>query len=159
MSTTIVAPEETHESKVLYNQAMEMVNRRNFQTAIGLLEEALQIAPNNAAYLSHYGLCVAMDRNDFDAARKLCERAIEINTRDPINRVNLARVYRLEGLNGQAHDTLLDAWKQDKSHPAAATELSRMGIRRPPVLGFLPRGHWINIRLGRLRTRLSRVSI
>ncbi len=156
---TVLAPEETHESKVLYNQAMEMINRRNFEAAINLLEEALQIAPNNSAYLSHYGLCVAMDRKDFDAARKLCERAIKINEKDPVNRVNLAKVYRLEGLNSHAHNTLLEAWKQDKSHPAAATELSRMGIRRPPVVGFLPRGHWINVRLGRFRTKLARVSI
>lgn len=148
--------EETHESKVLFSQALEMLSRNNVQNAILHLEEALHIAPDNPAYLSHYGLCVALDRADFDTGRRVCERAIRMDPRDPVNRVNLGKVYRMEGHAKRAHETFLKAWKQDKTHPAAATELSRMGIRRPPVLSFLSRSHWLNVRLGRLRARLDR---
>ncbi|GAB4256503.1 MAG: hypothetical protein Kow0092_02570 [Deferrisomatales bacterium] len=40
------------------------------------------------------------------------------------------------------------------NHPALHHHLREMGIRRPPVLGFLPRGHPANRLLGRLRYRL-----
>ena len=153
---TVLAQEETHESQVLFNRALELINRNNFDTAMVHLEEALQIAPNNATYLSHYGLCVAVDREDFEAARKLCQRAIKMSSVDPVNRVNLGRVLRLEGDNRLAYESFIKAWKQDKSHPAAASELSRMGIRRPPVLTFLARDHWLNVRLGRLRANVER---
>lgn len=157
METPIAAfVDETHESKVLFNQALEMLSRSHVRGAIKHLEEALQISPNNAAYLSHYGLCVAMDREDYDAALKLCERALKIDPKDVVSRVNLGKVYRLRGDNGAAYDEFLRAWRDDKSHPAPASELSRMGIRRPPVLRFLPRSHWLNVKLGRLRARLNR---
>jgi len=147
---------ETHESKVLYSQALEMLSRSHVRGAIKHLEEALQISPNNPGYLSHYGLCIAMEREDYDAALKLCERALKIDPRDVVSRVNLGKVYRLQGDKGAAYDEFLRAWRTDKSHPAPASELSRMGIRRPPVLSFLGRSHWLNVKLGRLRAHLSR---
>ena len=55
-----------------------------------------------------------------------------------------------------AHDAFLSGWNADRKHPAPAAELTRMGVRRPPVLSFLPRSHWLNVRLGRLRARLVR---
>lgn len=147
---------ETHESKVLYNRALEHISRSRTREAMRNLEEALQIAPRNAAYLSQYALCVAIEEEDFDAAKKLCERAIRIDGRDPLHRVNLGRIYRLEGRNGDAYREFLQAWEEDRFHPAPATELTRMGIRRPPVLPFLSRSHWLNVRLGRLRAHVVR---
>ncbi|MDH3197309.1 MAG: tetratricopeptide repeat protein [Candidatus Krumholzibacteria bacterium] len=153
---TAASLSETHESKVLYNQALEMLSRSHIRGAIKHLEEALQISPNNATYLSHYGLCVAIDREDYDAAVKLCERALKIDPKDVVSRVNLGKVYRMQGDNTAAYDEFLRAWKADKSHPAPASELSRMGIRRPPIVPFLSRSHWLNVKLGRLRARLNR---
>jgi tetratricopeptide (TPR) repeat protein len=149
-------PEGTHESNVLYNRALEMVNRNRVSAARKDLELALQICPRHPAYLSLYGLCIAIQSEDYEAASKLCERAIKMNPKDPLARVNLGRVLRLQGNNSGAHDEFIAAWKIDRSHPAPASELSRMGIRRPPVLRFLPRSHWANVRLGRLRARLTR---
>ncbi len=146
----------THESQVLFNRALEMMSRNNIAGAIRHLEEALQIAPDNAAYLSHYGLCLAMERHEYDTARELCWRAVRMAPSDPLPRVNLGRIHRLEGHNRAAYESFLQAWRLDRSHPAPAAELSRMGIRRPPVLRFLPRSHWLNVQLGRLRARLSR---
>lgn len=155
MSTTFAAS-DTHESEVLYNQAMELFSRNRVAAAMKRFEEALQISPNNAVYMSHYGVCVAIEKKDFESACKLCERAVKMDPANPITRVNLGKVLRLHGDNEQAHKTFLQAWKTDKTHPAAAAELSRMGIRRPPVLSFLPRGHWLNRRLGILRAKIER---
>jgi tetratricopeptide (TPR) repeat protein len=146
---------ETHESKVLYNQALEFLSRNRPADAMATLEQALQISPRNANYLSHYGLAVALEREDYESAIKLCERAARLDPRNPVTHVNLGRVYRMTGRNAEAYDEFLCAWKTDRKHPGPATELSRMGIRRPPVLPFLPRSNWLNIQLGRLRAKLS----
>jgi len=149
----------THESNALFNRAIEMLNRNRATAARKHLEEALQICPQNPAYLSMYGLCVAIDSEDYDSARRICEKAVKMGPSDPINRVNLGKVFRLQGDNGSAYEEFLAAWQLDKLHPAPAAELSRMGIRRPPVFPFLPRSHWANKFLGRLRSQLLRLRI
>ncbi len=147
----------THESHVLFNRALELVNRNRVAPARECLEKALQICPKHPAYLSLYGLCVAIESEDYDSARVICERAVRIKPGDPVARVNLGKVLRMAGDNGAAYTEFLAAWKVDKSHPAPASELSRMGIRRPPVLPFLPRSHWANVHLGKLRARALRL--
>ncbi len=151
-----VQPTETLESQTLYNKALEMISRKQLKPAISFLEEAMQISPDNSEYLSHYAWCLAMDRKDFESAVRLCERAIRIEPKNPVNQVILGRIHRLRGENGEAYGAFLEAWKQDKTHPMAASELSRMGIRRPPVLTFLDRSHPVNVKLGKLRARLER---
>jgi thioredoxin-like negative regulator of GroEL len=153
---TTLTPTDTHESEVLFSQAMELLSRNHILAASKRFEEALQISPNNALYLSYYGLCVATERSDHASAIKLCERAVNMDPKNPVIRVNLGKVHRLKGDNSRAYESFLDAWKTDKSHPSAAVELSRMGIRRPPVLPFLSRSHWLNRRLGMLRALLER---
>jgi len=155
MKTTF-APTDTHESEVFFNQAIELLRGNHVPEAMKRFEAALQISPNNAAYLSHYGLCVAIAQKDYEAALKLCERAVKMDPKNPVNRVNLGKVYRLKGDNTTAYQVFLQAWKADKTHPAAASELTRMGIRRPPILAFLPREHWLNVQLGMLRSKITR---
>lgn len=151
--------EGTHESNVLFNRAMEMINRNRVAAARKELEMALQICPRHSSYLSLYGLCIAVESEDYESARRICESAIRLNPRDPLTRVNLGKVLRLQGDNSAAYGEFIAAWKLDKNHPAPASELSRMGIRRPPVLAFLPRSHWANVALGRVRSRVTRFGI
>lgn len=151
------APNGTHESNVLFNRALELVNRNRADQAKKHLEMALEICPRHPGYLSLYGLCVAIESEDYEAAKRICETAVKMNPRDPLSRVNLGRVHRLEGNNAAAYVEFLSGWKLDRKHPAPATELHRMGIRRPPVFSFLPRKHWLNIHAGRLRSRVLRI--
>lgn len=155
MSTFIRS--RTMDANEMFTHAVELLNRNKVEGAIKNLEAALQISPNNADYLSHYGLCVALDHYDYTAARKLCERAIRLEPREVIHKVNLGRVLRLQGDRRGAYNAFIHAWKLDTSHPAPATELVRMGVRRPPVLPFLARSHWINVRLGKLRASIERL--
>ncbi len=149
----------THESNALFNRAIEMLNRNRVDAARKSLESALQICPQHPAYLSMYGLCVAIDSEDYESARRICEKAVKMSPGDPQSRVNLGKVFRLQGDNASAYEEFLAAWQLDKLHPAPAAELTRMGIRRPPVLKFLPRSHWANIFLGRLRSQLLRLRL
>jgi len=155
----IGARQGTHESNVLFNRAIEMLNRNRAGAARKHLEMALQICPQHPSYLSLYGLCIAIESEDYESARKICEKAVRMHPNDPVGRVNLGKVFRLKGDNRAAYDEFLAAWKLDRQHPAPAAELTRMGIRRPTVFPFLPRSHWANVRLGRLRAQLQRLRI
>lgn len=147
----------TLESQALFNQAIEYMNRNRYKRAIALLKEALHIAPDNPYYLSYLGLSAAYVGEDYDAAITLCRRALSLCPGDASIHVNLGKAYKLKGDVQSAYSTFLDAWRRNKEHPAPAAELSRLGIRRPPVLTFLDRSHALNKHLGILRSKLERL--
>jgi Flp pilus assembly protein TadD len=147
----------THESQALYNRAQKLISRSRFRDALHHLREALSIAPYNAQYLSLYGYCLARERETYDTAIDLCQRALRLKPSDPDLLVNLGKVHRLSGNKLTAHGTFIRAWERKKGHSGAATELSRMGIRRRPVIPFLPRSHWSNKYLGIIRAKIERL--
>ena len=85
-----------------------------------------------------------------------CRLALRLAPGDPELRTNLGRVHRLRGNNGAAHRNFMEAFQHDRRHAGACAELTRMGIRRRPVLRFLGRGHWCNRVLGHLRHLIVR---
>jgi Flp pilus assembly protein TadD len=146
----------TSESRTLYDLALEKIKRSNFREALGHLADALRIAPSNPFYRSYFGYCLAQVEGDYDRAIHFCRQASDSRPFDPDLHVNLGRVYRLKGDRAAAHRAFSQAWHLCKGHPAAAAELARMGVRRPAVIGFLPRSSWFNVCLGKLRARLER---
>jgi Flp pilus assembly protein TadD len=154
---TVMKESSTHESQALFNLAEEKINHNHFREAMDHLREALSIAPNNPDYLSAYGVCLAKERRSYDTALKLCRRALKIKPGNPDLLVNLGKVLRLCGDKAGAHEAFLRAWANRKGHSGAASELCRMGVRRPPVLSFISRSHWLNKYLGMFRAKLERI--
>jgi len=138
-----------------YERAVEFMSSNQLRSAMEHYQEALRLSPDNPKYLSLYGLCIGRYSEDFSLAIELCERAISLNPDDPTLRVNLGKVFRMKGDKANAHEIFVRAYTENKSLPSASAELSRMGMRRPPVLSFLPRSHWLNIKLGKLRAKLE----
>ena len=146
----------TSESRTLYDLALEKIKRSNFREALGHLAEALRIAPSNPFYRSYFGYCLAQVEGDYERAIHFCRQASDSRPFDADLHVNLGRVYRLKGDRAAAHRAFSQAWHLCRGHPAAAAELARMGVRRPAVLEILPRSHWCNVLLGRLRAKIER---
>ena len=136
--------------------ALEKVRRHLFREAIGDLQEALRADPEQPFYLSYYGLCLAHQPGRVEEGVEFCKRALQLAPWEPTLYVNLGKVYRVRGDHRSAYRSFLRAWQLDKSHPAPAAELARMGVRRAPVFDFLPRSHWCNRTFGKLRSRLER---
>ena len=126
------------------------------EEALTLLRRALRIDPESPRVLSLYGYALAKAHGDYPEALRLCHLALRLAPGDAELKTNLGRVHRLRGNNGAAHRSFLDAWRNDRRHPGAASELARMGIRRPAILPFLRRDHWSNQLLGRLRHAAGR---
>jgi len=146
---------DTRASYSIVQLSLEKIRRNHAAGARQDLERALATAPEDPHLLSCYGWCVAQ-MGEIDRGIGLCERALRFHPDDLLLRLNLGRAYRLGGENRAAHRTFLRAWQQNKRDPASAAELARMGIRHQPVLRFLPRAHWCNRALGRLRSQLQR---
>ncbi len=146
----------TLESQSLYNLALEKIKRNHHREALVHLGEAVRIAPGNPYYRSYFGYCLAQSEGEYDRALRLCRNASDSRPVDPEPHINLGRVYKLKGDNASAYKAFLDAWRVCKGHPIAAAELTRMGVRRPPVLSFLSRSNWCNKYLGMVRATIER---
>ena len=151
--------ETTLESHSYYNRALEMIHRNRYSAALDQLIEALRIAPGNPVYRSYFGLCLAHAERDYDRAIRACKQAIMTFSKDPVFRVNLGKVYKLQGDNASAYKEFIRAWELNNEHPSTAAELTRMGIRRPPFFTFLRRQHPVNRYLGIVRAYLERTLV
>jgi len=144
---------ETFESRELFDKADALIKRNRYSQASALLVEALRISPENPRYLSFLGLCVGM-KGDLAAAEKTCRKAAALSADDPIVFVNLGRVLLEGSKRKEARKNFMLAYKLDNTNAPAALELSRMGVRRKPVLPFLDRNNMLNVYLGKLRHRI-----
>ena len=141
---------ETFESRNLYIKASGSVKRGNFQSGKCYLEDAVKIAPKNPFYLSLLGLCMAKE-GFLSRGKALCSKAVSLAPDTCECYVNLGRVLLEEDRREEARTVFLKAYRIDRRNVEVALELSRMGIRRSPVLPFLSRGNQLNILLGKLR--------
>ncbi|MFQ5599644.1 MAG: hypothetical protein ACE5G2_03730 [Candidatus Krumholzibacteriia bacterium] len=144
------------QSERLFQEARKRLQANRESDAIDLLRDALRLEPENPAYLSLYGLCLAKAGVGVQQALDACRRALRHAPGDVELQMNLGRVYRIMGDNAAAHRMFLRAWRQNRRHPGPASELARMGVRKPPIIRFLARSHWCNRYLGKLRERVRR---
>jgi predicted Zn-dependent protease len=146
---------EAREARGLVQLAHEKIRRSRFSEARHDLEAVLRAEPEHVLAMSFYGLCLA-NLGDVRQGIQLCSQAVDRQPTEVLPQVNLGKVLRLAGNNQAAHRAFVHAWQVDHHHAAPAAELARMGIRRPPVVPFLPRHHWCNRGLGKLRARFAR---
>lgn len=126
---------------------------RSFKSACQATAETHVHAP---LYLSCLGLTQVL-LNDISGLN-LCRRAAaEENRRGEVFE-NLARAELKLGHRRQACDAVRRGLKIDHGHHALKALREEMGVRRPPVLGFLDRDNFLNRVLGKLTYRPRRVS-
>ena len=150
---TTVMEMDTFESRDLYRRAEIQINRGRFREASALLTHALKISPDNPIYVSHLGYCIGMLGN-IEGGEKMCRRAAQLAPAIPIVLVNLGRILVETGRRQEARKLFTQAYRIDNTHSPAALELSRLGVRKQPVLPFLDRSNVFNKYLGKLRHRL-----
>jgi tetratricopeptide (TPR) repeat protein len=138
----------------LYQEAQTRWRGHHTEDAAALLARALEMNPQHAASLSLYGLCLANRGLEYQRALASCRQAVRQEPHNVTFHLNIAKVYKQMGDHGAAYKVMLRAWRANPKDARAAAELARMGVRQQPPLRFLPRSHFCNRMLGRLRTRL-----
>lgn len=125
-----------------------------FKAAIDIERDEVGRAERQGRYLSYYGLALCRSRSGFREALRHCRTATSLEPDRADLWWNLGHVAMAVGRRAEAHRAWRRGLSLEPQHSALLAEVKRMGVRRAPVLGFLPRQHGLNVALGRLRSRL-----
>ncbi len=110
-----------------------------------------ELDPGNPRYRSYYGLGLGLVERRFNKAVELCRTAVKEDFQSPELYRNLAKVHLAFGFKAEGLRHLRRGLMIDPDCNAIRADLGEMGVRRMPVLSFLPRRHVLNRWLGRFR--------
>ena len=102
--------------------------------------------------LSYYGLCLIALEKDEDRGLTFCRRAVDEAGHRTDFYWNLGKAYLLLKRKTAAIEAF-DRGLEIDDDPRLFDELVRLGIRSRPPIPFLPRRHFLNRCLGKLRMR------
>ena len=155
MSNTPLPP-----SEIAWRNGMATLERRSYKEAISLFQQAIDLERQEGAknpkmkFVSYLGLALTLSQGKSEEGQKLCEQAVKREFFDPDLYCNLGIVYLRNRLKAQAFEAFQKGLNLKATHARILDELEKYDRRGEPVLAFLPRGHYINRLLGRLRVRL-----
>ena len=138
-----------------YRQGRERLDAGRQAEALEHFRAAHELDRASARYASYYGLGLALVERRFNRAVELCRTAVKEEFFSPDLYHNLARVHLAFGFKAEGIRYLRRGLMIDPAHSGILEEVSGLGVRRHPVLRFLPRGHFLNRWLGRLRKRFG----
>ncbi len=133
-------------------KGIELAKEGRYEEALNIFEEDLCFTTHPEA-MSYYALCLASVESRYDQAISLCLMAVEREFYNPDIYLNLGRIFLLNGQKAVAHKAFRKGLSFDNSHAGLISELKRLGLRRKPVVPFLPRSNSVNKFLGRLSRR------
>ncbi len=84
-------------------------------------------------------------------AVEFCRKAVDLEEYNPDIHWNLGRVLLASGRRREAHRVLRSGLRHEPNHAGLRRELRKMGLRKRPVVGLLPRSNPINVLLGKMR--------
>jgi tetratricopeptide (TPR) repeat protein len=140
-----------------YRNGLEALSLGRRTEAMALFEAAIEIERRRSTgrpqprYLSFYGLCLAVEKNEIREGLRYCREALTLENFNADIRCNLGRVLLRAGRRREAYKCFSRGLGLEPDHAASLGALTQMGIRRRPILPFLARRNPINVFLGRLR--------
>ena len=140
-----------------YRRGRDHFERGEVEPALEHFRAAHQVDRANPRYRSFYGLGLALVERRFDRALELCRSAAKEEFFNPELYHNLARVHLAFGFKAEAIRYLRRGLMIDPGNGAMQKELRGLGVRRRPVLSFLPRRHPLNRLLGRFVALLGAI--
>jgi len=82
---------------------------------------------------------------------ELARYGLQVQPNEPDNHHNMALLYLMLGRRRAAMQALEAGLLHHPEHPRLTALHQEMGVRRPPVLRFLPRGNPLNVAAGKVR--------
>jgi len=113
----------------------------------------------HAQIRSYYGLALGLARGRYHEALDLCQSAVKQEFFNPELYLNVARLNLAFGFRAESLRYLRRARMIDPANEGIEELLEEFGLRREPVLRFLPRRHLLNRWLGSARVALLRSAI
>ncbi len=138
-----------------FRQAVLACRAEQWRQGLDLLTRVAREAERRGnlpgAFYSYLGLAMARVEGRKQEGMQLCRHALEAEPREVDNHINLAMMYLLVGRRHSAFVLVERAGRRFPDHPRLAALHERLGVRKPPVFTFLPRGNPANVLLGRAR--------
>jgi tetratricopeptide (TPR) repeat protein len=138
-----------------FRRGIEALSNDDHAVALEHFRAAQKVDPSSARYRSYFGLCLGIAERRFDQALELCRAAAKEEFFNPDLYRNLASVHLAFGFKAEAIRYLRRGLMIDPANQEIGQDLQRLGVRRSPVLTFLPRRHLLNRWIGVLRGRSS----
>ncbi len=124
-------------------------------TAHAAYQAAQRLDGNDPGVLSRLGLTLVLVAHDEYKGVAFCEEALKRGGENPDALYRLARVYQATYQKERAFRAIRRGLALDPDHEGLGELLESMGVRRRPVIPFLPRSNFINKFLGKLRHRFA----
>jgi predicted Zn-dependent protease len=140
------------DSEKLFRRAAAALEAGETAPALPLLERALKLQ-THPSWHSYLGYCIAKERGQVKRGIELCRESLALESDNPAHYLNLARIHIVSGNKSDALTVLREGMGVGGS-PEILSLLNRLGLRKPPLLSFLPRGHFLNRTLGVILSRL-----
>lgn len=141
------------EAFVEFKKALTLLRNEYPDKALAHIRRAVDLEKHNPYYLSYMGVVLARAEQKWAEAEELCDTALRLKRDQPQLYLNMAEVYAKAGRREDAVETLSRGLRYARRDYRLNQALSKLAIRRPPVLPFLSRGHFLNCTLGKLRHR------
>jgi tetratricopeptide (TPR) repeat protein len=146
----ILSPNESlRRGQELLRAGLEMAALEHFAAAH-------RAKSDDARLRSHYGWAVATIEHRFERGLALCREALRADGSSADIYLNLSRVLMAGGRKAEGLRYLRRGLMVDPRDATLLLEWRRLGVRRRPVLPFLPRRHLVNRILGRARGMVVR---
>ncbi|MGI9106858.1 MAG: DUF4388 domain-containing protein [Pyrinomonadaceae bacterium] len=109
-----------------FQQGLAALKQNNYPSALALLGEATQLAPQQPRYHASYGNVLARDKRTRRQAEAELRMAINLDNRDPSFHVMLAELYHTIGQTQRAAGELERALSLDPNHAPAQRVLNQL---------------------------------
>lgn len=137
-----------------FKQGINLFRSGYYAKALEKIRHAVELDRKNPLYISYMGLMVALAQKNYEVGEQLCHRAVGMNRRLVQSYLNLAEVYIQSRRKEEAVEALMSGLPYTRRDARLLRALGKLGVRRPPILPFLDRRHFLNRHLGRLRHRV-----
>ncbi|ABC82156.1 tetratricopeptide repeat protein [Anaeromyxobacter dehalogenans] len=155
-ATPSPAPRAAAPARSLLDEGLAAFTARDLGAAHAAFERAHRRDPRDARAMSWYGVTLVLVEKNSNLGVTLCDQALRATGPEPELLLNQARVHLALNQRERAVRAILrglELWPRDASLCMARDTI---GIRRPPVVGFLSRNNPLNRFLGRIRHRWQR---
>ena len=134
-----------------FKRGLTLLRDRRPEMALPHMRRAVALEENNPHYLSYFGVAIALAEKKWTTAELYCRTALLKKHDQARFHLNLAEVYLSAGARQDAVRTLKKGLQCIKRRGLLIRALCRLVVRRPPVLPFLDRKHFLNHYLGIIR--------
>ena len=137
-----------------FKRGLLLLRGRRPEMALPHMRRAVALDENKPHYFSYLGVAIALAEKKWATAELYCHTALHMKHDDARFHLNLAQVYFSAGRGHDALRTLKMGFQCAKRCSLLTRALRKLVVRRPPMLSFLDRRHFLNRYLGTARFRI-----